>query len=110
MLPIIQHPKGLTFKVFVQPRSSRNQIIGLHGDALKIKLTAPPVNDAANRMCIQYLAKYLTVPRSSLTVISGHHSRTKQILYRCSDKGVSEKALNHLKKSIDSLINSQKIP
>ena len=54
MIPIIQHPKGLTFKVFVQPRSSRNQILGLHGDALKIKLTAPPVNDAANRMCIQY--------------------------------------------------------
>ncbi len=110
MLSIFQHPKGLTFKVFVQPRSSKNQIIGLHGDALKIKLTAPPVNDAANRMCIQYLAKYLKVPRSSLTVISGHHSRTKQILYHYSDKGVSEKALDHLKQSIDSLINSQKIP
>ncbi|HJO62311.1 MAG TPA: DUF167 domain-containing protein [Desulfobacterales bacterium] len=110
MLPIIQHPKGLTFKVFVQPRSSKNQILGLHGDALKIKLTAPPVNDAANRMCIQYLAKYLEVPRSSLTVISGHHSRTKQILYHCGDKGISEKALDYLKQLIDSLINSQKIP
>lgn len=109
MLPITQHPKGLMFKVFIQPRSSKNQIIGLHGDALKIKLTAPPVNDAANRMCIQYLAKYLKVPRSSLAVISGHHSRTKQILYLCGDKEVAEKELAHLQQSIDSLINSKKI-
>lgn len=110
MLPITKHTKGLTFKVFVQPRSSKNQVIGLHGDALKIKLTAPPVNDAANRMCIQYLAKYLKVPMSSLTVISGHHSRTKQILYQCGDKEVSEKAFDHLRQSIGSLINSKKIP
>jgi len=110
MLPITHHPKGLTFKVFVQPRSSKNQIVGFHGDALKIKLTAPPVNDAANRMCIQHLAKYLRLPRSSLSVISGHHSRTKLILYSCSDRGISEKALDHLKQLINSLINSKKIP
>ncbi len=71
---------GIAFNVFVQPRSSKNSIVGLYGDALKIKLTAPPVEGAANKMCIEFLAKQLDVPKSSLSIISGHSSRTKRIL------------------------------
>ncbi len=74
------HPKGLVIKVFVQPRSSRNSIVGPHGDALKIKLTAPPVAGEANRLCIKFLAKSLGLPKTALEILSGHTSRTKQVL------------------------------
>lgn len=70
--------------VYVQPRSSKNMIAGLHGDALKVKLTAPPVDNAANKMCIQYLAKQLKIAKSSLEIVSGHTSRFKQVLIRSS--------------------------
>jgi uncharacterized protein (TIGR00251 family) len=60
-------------------------IVGLHGDALKLKLTAPPVNNAANKMCIQYLSRQLKIAKSSLEIVSGHTSRLKQILVRTAD-------------------------
>ena len=50
MLSIQENPRGVVFKVLIQPRSSKNTLAGLHDDALKVKLTAPPVNNAANRM------------------------------------------------------------
>lgn len=82
MLSIRESADGIIFKVFVQPRSSKNMISGLHGDALKIKLTAPPVDGAANAMCIEYLAKCLSLSKSSLEIVSGHSSRSKQVLCR----------------------------
>jgi uncharacterized protein (TIGR00251 family) len=77
-----ENTDGITLTVFVQPRSSKNMIAGLHNQALKIKLTSPPVDDAANKMCIQYLAKCLQVPKSSIEIVSGHKSRTKRLLLR----------------------------
>jgi uncharacterized protein len=77
-----ENTHGITLTVFVQPRSSKNMIAGLHNQALKIKLTSPPVNGAANKMCIQYLAKCLNVPKSSIEIVSGHKSRTKRLLLR----------------------------
>lgn len=74
-----QIPEGLSIKIFVQPRSSKNQLVGSHGDALKIKLTAPPVDGAANKMCIDFLAKSFKMPKTSLEIISGHSGRTKQV-------------------------------
>ena len=52
---------------------------GIYGDTLKIKLTAPPVDGAANKMCINFLAECLKVSRSSLEIISGHSNRVKKI-------------------------------
>ena len=75
-------PQGIVIKIYVQPRSSRNRIIGLHGDALKIAIQAPPVDDAANRMCIEFLSKCLNLPRSAIEIIGGHTSRMKRILLR----------------------------
>ena len=82
MLDIRKIPEGMVFKVLIQPRSSKNMIAGLHGDALKIKLTAPPVDNAANQMCIKFLAKSLEVSKSSLEIVAGHTSRNKQVLLR----------------------------
>jgi uncharacterized protein (TIGR00251 family) len=70
---------GITFEVYVQPRSSANAIIGCHDRALKIKLTAPPVGGAANKQCVQMLAKKLGLPKSALTIASGRASRRKTI-------------------------------
>jgi len=84
MLSIQNHSSGLVFKVHVQPRSSRNQVVGLHGDALKVKLTAPPVEGKANQACIEVLSEALGVSRSSLAILSGQSSRQKHVLLTCS--------------------------
>ena len=97
MLFVKENSQGIIFKVYVQPKSSRNMISGLHGDAVKVKITAPPVDGAANKMCIQYLAKCLMVPKSSVEIISGHNSRTKRVLVKYQDNTkIQRKHLNAL--------------
>ena len=70
---------GISFKVRIQPRAKRNAILGEIGDALKIALTAPPIDDRGNEACVQFLAEALKVPRSSITIVSGQRSRNKVI-------------------------------
>lgn len=82
MISIADNPKGLVFKVFVQPRSSKNLVVGEHGDALKVKITAPPVEGEANKLCLAVIAKSLKVPKSSLEILSGHTSRSKRVLLK----------------------------
>lgn len=101
MLDIREKPTGIQFKIRVQPRSAQNKIVGLHGDALKIKLTSPPVDGAANKMCIAYLAKCLGKPKSSLEIVSGHSSRTKLILLKSKDKSEH----THLRQLIMGLVD-----
>jgi len=72
-------PQGTTFAVRVQPRSRKSAIVGEIGDALKIALTAPPVEGRANQACIEFLAEFLKVPRSSVTIAAGETSRNKVI-------------------------------
>ena len=97
---IKETPDGFEFQVFVQPRSSKNQIAGRHGDALKVRLTAPPVDGAANALCVKYLAKCLGVPKSALEIVAGHTGRTKRIRVVCT-AGAAEKS--RLRASIASL-------
>ena len=106
MLSIQENPRGVVFKVLIQPRSSENTLAGLHDDALKVKLTAPPVNNAANRMSLKFLAKALGVPKSSLEIVSGHNSRNKQVLLHAGRTNISEKEHNRLKQLILKLENS----
>jgi uncharacterized protein (TIGR00251 family) len=79
LIPIRDTDKGATFAVRVQPRASRNAIAGEMGDALKLALTAPPVEGKANEACVDFLAILLKVPRSSITIASGESSRNKVI-------------------------------
>ena len=83
-------------------------ISGLYKDAIKIKLVAPPVEGAANKMCIKYLAKCLKVSKSSLEIISGHTSRTKQVLLKSNSGEVSEKEQNYSKGLVESLLKLKK--
>jgi uncharacterized protein (TIGR00251 family) len=77
---LIQESNGrVTFAVKVHPRGKKNAITGEVGDALKVSLTAPPIDGKANEACIEFLVKLLKVPRSSVTIASGQSSRRKVI-------------------------------
>ncbi len=69
--------RPLRLSVWVQPRASRNEWAGRHGDALKVRLTAPPVDNAANTALIAFVAKSLDVPRNAVRLIGGASSRHK---------------------------------
>ncbi len=103
MLKIDEDKTGLKFTVYVQPRSGRNQVVGLHGDALKVKIKAPPVEGAANKMCIAVLAKTLNVPKSAIEIVSGQASRTKCVQVRGEKDGNSREETERLKQVIRSL-------
>jgi uncharacterized protein (TIGR00251 family) len=70
---------GCTFRVRVQPRARRDEVKGLHGDALKIRLTAPPVGGKANQALREFLAERLGVSPSAVEVLTGHTSRHKRV-------------------------------
>lgn len=69
----------LIFRVQVVPRASRSEVVGEHNGALRIRITAPPVDGAANREVIQLLARTFEVSRSAVRILSGHSGRTKQV-------------------------------
>jgi len=82
---LTQTPEGVIVAVYVQPRASRDEVVGMHGDALRVRLTAPPVEGAANQRCREFLAKLLRVPKSDVTLVSGDKSRHKRLLIRGVD-------------------------
>lgn len=79
MIEVHDTPAGAAFTVKVQPRARRNAITGELDGALKLALTAPPVEGRANEACVEFLANLLRVPRSSVTIASGQNSRRKVI-------------------------------
>ncbi len=79
MIPIRESGEGVTFAVKVHPRAKKNAITGEMGEALKIALTAPPVEGRANEAVIEFLAEVLRVPRASVSIAAGQSSRNKVI-------------------------------
>ena len=69
-----------TIVVHVQPRASRTEVVGLHGDAIKIRIKAPPVDGGANRELLRFLAGRLGVSPSAVQLLSGAAGRRKRIL------------------------------
>jgi uncharacterized protein len=67
------------FSVRVQPRASRNEVAGTHDDAIKIRLSAPPVDGAANENLVIFLASIFAVPRRSVRILAGETSRSKVV-------------------------------
>ena len=91
---------GIVFKVKVQPKASRNELAGLYQDALKIRLTAPPVEGKANKALIDFLADWLEVKRSQVKIVSGQLSKIKIIKVMGKESSLMEK--------IQKLISSMK--
>lgn len=79
MLTIRETSKGLSFDVRVVPGASKNEVAGIQDGALKVKLTAPPVEGKANRACVDFLAGLLGLRRSALAIASGEKSRKKAV-------------------------------
>lgn len=71
---------GILLFIHLQPRSSRNELAGIHGDRLKVRLTAPPVDSKANEALCEFLAEKLGVPKSSVQLVRGEKSRKKDVL------------------------------
>lgn len=78
-LSIQSFEAGVRFSVRVQPRASRTDIAGIHGDAIKIRVAAPPVEGAANQELVSFLAKQLGVPRAAVRIARGETGRQKVI-------------------------------
>ncbi len=70
---------GVSLRLKIVPRASRTEVVGPHGDALKIRIAAPPVEGAANDELIAFLAKAVGVPRSLVSVVSGQNSKNKTV-------------------------------
>lgn len=78
-IPLAQSAHGVTFAVRVIPRASRTAVAGLRGEALLVRLSAPPVDGAANDALIAFLADAFDRPRRDVTIVSGRSSRDKRV-------------------------------
>jgi uncharacterized protein (TIGR00251 family) len=87
-LLITEKDGALSFAVRVQPRASRDEIAGEWQDSLKIRLTAPPVDDRANDALRRLLAARLKVPLAAVRIVAGEHSRSKRVEVRGATRAV----------------------
>jgi uncharacterized protein (TIGR00251 family) len=84
-------------QVYVQPRASRTELAGRHGDALKIRINAPPVDGAANAELVRFLAERLALPRSAVRIVTGGSTRRKRV----EISGASPETLARLTRGAD---------
>lgn len=78
-LPLAPSPNGVSFAVRVIPRAGRTGVAGLRGDALLVRLAAPPVDGAANDALVAFLARALACPKRDVVIVAGHASRDKRV-------------------------------
>jgi|TARA_B110000914_G_scaffold222193_1_gene235264 uncharacterized protein (TIGR00251 family) len=78
-LRIKEYKDGIQFSGLIHPRSANNKICGLQDEYLKIHITSPPVDGNANKMCVKFLAKILSVSQSQIAIVSGQNGRKKII-------------------------------
>jgi uncharacterized protein (TIGR00251 family) len=76
---LVADDKGVMLQLHVQPGAKKTEAVGLHGDALKIRLAAPPVDGKANACLIAFLAEQLGVARAAISLVSGESSRAKRV-------------------------------
>jgi uncharacterized protein (TIGR00251 family) len=79
-IPLSAGPAGVAFAVRVVPRAGRTQVAGVRGDALLVRLAAPPVEGAANEALVAFLARIFDRPKRDVTIASGHASRDKRVV------------------------------
>ena len=73
---------NVELRLYCQPRASKTEIVGLHGDAIKIRLAAPPVEGQANTELCRFLAKFFRVPRKEVQLLAGEGARQKRVLIK----------------------------
>jgi uncharacterized protein (TIGR00251 family) len=83
--PVAAHRDGAVIELAVQSRAPRTEFAGIHDGALRLRVTAPPVDGAANAAVLDYLARQLGVSRSKLEIVGGQTSRRKRVLVRGLD-------------------------
>jgi len=71
--------EAVRFSVHLQPRASKNEIAGLHGASLRVRVTAPPIDGLANEALIEFLSDALAISRRNVCIVSGNSSRTKVV-------------------------------
>lgn len=76
---IIENGESILLKIRVVPRASRSEIVGEHDGALRLRIASPPVGGAANAEVIKLIAKTLGVAKSTIDIVSGQTSKTKQL-------------------------------
>jgi hypothetical protein len=86
-------PDGGLLRIRTQPRARRTEVAGLHGERLRIRVAAPPVDGAANRELRGFLARRFRLPRSAVEIRSGHAGRNKSIWVRDLDEAAAARAL-----------------
>jgi uncharacterized protein len=91
--PLLATPHGVRLRVQVQPRASATELAGVHGDALKVRIAAPPVEGAGNAALVRFLAERLGVRRSAVRIQSGAGSRSKTVLIEGVDPTVARERL-----------------
>jgi uncharacterized protein (TIGR00251 family) len=79
MVDIRETEHGVIFHIHVVPRSAKCEVAGVQGDALKLRITAPPVEGQANTECIRFLSDILGVRKKQVTILSGHKSKKKTV-------------------------------
>ena len=70
---------GVRLQLHIQPRAARTEFVGRFGDALKVRIKSPPVDDSANDELVRFLAKSLGIPRARVELITGHRGRRKTV-------------------------------
>lgn len=79
MAAVEAYPNGLRLKILLQPKASKDQLVGLHDDELKITITAPPIDGQANAHLLKFLSKQFKVAKSSIVLEKGELNRHKQV-------------------------------
>jgi uncharacterized protein (TIGR00251 family) len=87
----------LALNVYVQPRASKSRIAGMHGNSIKLCVTAPPVDNKANEAVIHFLADLFGVPKSAVAIKSGKQGRSKKVL-------LSNLSLNQAKETLSAAL------
>jgi uncharacterized protein len=96
LVPVSDHPLGATFAIRVQPRAARTAISGTVGDALKVSVSAPPLDGRANVAVVEFFSEVLSVPRSTVQVVAGERSRNKVVrIVGCSGAEVQRRLREH---------------
>jgi hypothetical protein len=88
---------AVLFKVLVQPRASRNELVGIHGDCLKIRITSPPVENQANKKVCEFLSKLMGVGKGQVEIVEGQKSKVKKVI-------ITNSTLEEVRKKLDQLV------